>query len=92
MDYKSILTERFGYKEFEADLTIEDIQDMDEESRQILNKYFEGMDVSEYAYREFSVAELHTMYGFNVIASILAISNLKQDYDFFSDLYKSGIK
>ena len=92
MDYKTILMERFGYKEYEADLTVEDIAEMDEESKIVLDKYFKGDDVSEYACKEFSVKLLHTMYGFNIIASILAISNLKQDYDEFSKLYNSGIK
>lgn len=92
MDYKKILMEKFGYKEYEADLTVEDIYGMDDESKSVLQKYFEGHDVLEYSCRDFSVRKLHDEYGFNVIASILSIANLKKDYIKFSNLYNSGIK
>lgn len=92
MNYKAILMERFGYKEYEAELTIEDINEMDEESKEMLKKYFAGNDIWEYACGDFSVYKLHNNYGFNVIASILAISNLKKDYNLFSQMYNSGIK
>lgn len=84
--------ERFDYKEYEADLIIEDICNMDDESREVLEKYFEGGSISDYSCGDFSIDKLHTVYGFNIIASVLAISNLKQDYDKFSQLYNSGIK
>ena len=55
MDYKKILMEKFGYKEYEADLTVEDIYGMDDESKSVLQKYFEGHDVLEYSCGDFSV-------------------------------------
>ena len=92
MDYRSILINRFGYKEYEADLTVEDINEMDEESKNILENYFSDKDVTNYSCGDFSVKKLHDEFGFNVIASILAISNLKKDYNKFSAMYSSGIK
>ena len=92
MDYRSILINRFGYKEYEADLTVEDINEMDEESKNILENYFSDKGVMNYSCGDFSVKKLHDEFGFNVIASILAISNLKKDYNKFSAMYSSGIK
>ena len=92
MDYKKILMEKFGYKNYEADLTVEDIVEMDEESKKVLQEYFDGNDVFNYSCGDFSVKKLHDKYGFNIIASILSIANLKKDYIKFSKLYNSGIK
>ena len=92
MDYKLILMEQFGYKEYEADLTIEDISMLDDESKEILDKFFNGATVGEYACGDFSVEKLNNEYGFNVIAAVIAISNLKKNYAEFSRLYSSGIK
>ena len=84
MDYKKILMEKFGYKDYEADLTVEDIVEMDEESKKVLQEYFDGNDVFNYSCGDFSVKKLHDKYGFNIIASILSIANLKKDYIKFS--------
>lgn len=92
MDYKKILVERFGYNEFEAELVAVDIEELDLESRSILNDFINGKNVDMYGYREYSVSHFQKQFGFNTIAAILAVSNLKKDYTMFSDLYRNGIR
>lgn len=91
-DYKSILTEDYGYTPYEAELTIEDIQKMDEESKKALELYLSGEDVIAYGFREYTVKTLMSNYSMNEIAALLAISELKRDYDGFSEILKMGIK
>ena len=89
---KKFLLEELGYEQFEVDLTIEDIERVDQDSFEIIMKYISGEDVSEYGYRDYTVKKLMTEKGFNAIASIIAVSNLKKDYEYYSNLFSKPIK
>lgn len=91
-DYNRILIEEYGYTPYEAELTMEDIQEMDEESKNALDTYLAGKDVVAYGYKEYTVESLMSSYFMNEIAAIIAISELKKDYDGFLEILKMGIK
>ena len=89
---KELLIKKYGYTEYEATLTSEDLGNMDEECKQKLEDYLNGTDVSSYSCGEFSVETLINEYGLNTISALLSISTLKVDYDSFSRMLKKGNK
>ena len=89
---KKYLSEELGYEPYEVDITIEDIEKVDQESLSKIVAYISGENVLDYSYQDYSVAKLVNEKGFNVIASIIAISNLKKDYDYYVALYNRPIK
>ncbi len=91
-DYNKILIEQYGYTQYEAELTIEDIQEMDEETKAALDMYLSGKSISAYGYKEYTVEILMSRYSMNAIAALIAISELKKDYDGFLEILKMGIK
>lgn len=91
-DYYNTLIEEYGYTPYEAELTIEDIQEMDEETRDALDMHLSGKNITAYGYREHTVETLMSSYSMNEIAALIAISELKKDYDGFVEILKLGIK
>lgn len=91
-DYLNTLIEEYGYTPYEAELTIEDFNEMDEETKNKLDMYFSGESISTYGYREYTVETLISNYSMNEIAALIAISELKKDYDGFVKILKMGIK
>lgn len=89
---KKYLSEELGYEPYEVDITIEDIEKVDQESLSKIVAFISGENVLDYSYQDYSVAKLVNEKGFNVIASIIAISNLKKDYDYYVTLYNRPIK
>ena len=89
---KNYLSEELGYEPYEVDITIEDIEKVDQESLSKIVAFISGENVLDYSYQDYSVAKLVNEKGFNVIASIIAISNLKKDYDYYVNLYNRPIK
>lgn len=89
---KKYLSEELGYEPYEIDITIEDIEKVDQESLSKIVAFISGENVLDYSYQDYSVAKLVNEKGFNVIASIIAISNLKKDYDYYVTLYNRPIK
>ena len=89
---KKYLSEELGYEPYEVDITIEDIEKVDQESLSKIVAFISGENILDYSYRDYSVAKLVNEKGFNVIASIIAISNLKKDYDYYVTLYNRPIK
>lgn len=91
-DYYKTLIEEYGYTAYEAELTIEDIHEMDEETKHALDMYLSGKSIISYGYRDYSVETLISDYSMNEIAALIAISELKKDYDGFVEILKSGVK
>lgn len=89
---KRYLSEVLGYESYEVDITIEDIEKVDQESLSRILAYVSGESVLDYSYRDYSVAKFVNDKGFNVIASVIAISNLKKDYNYYQTLYNRPIK
>lgn len=89
---EKFLSDKLGYEQYEIDITLEDIGKMDEESQLILERYIDGEDVSDYSEGEYSVGKLIKEKGFNVVAAIISIANLKVDYDKYDAMYKRPIK
>ena len=92
IDIKGFLADSLHYEPFEIEITMEDIQSADEESKAAIEKYVQGVDISEYGYQSFTVKKLMEEKGFNAIAAILSISNLKKDYSKYAELYNRAIK
>lgn len=92
MDYYNTLIEEYGYTPYEAELTVEDIREMDEETRNVLNLYLSGEKIGSYGYRDYSVETLMSKYSMNEIAALIAVSELKKDYDGFVEILKLGVK
>lgn len=91
-DYFNILIEEYGYTPYEAELTIEDFNEMDEETKNKLDMYLSGNSITTYGYREYTVESLISNYSMNEIAALIAISELKKDYDGFVEILKMGVK
>lgn len=91
-DYYNTLIEEYGYTPYEAELTIEDIREMDEETKNTLDMYLSGKSIISYGHRDYSVETLVSDYSMNEIAALIAISELKKDYDGFVDILKLGVK
>lgn len=91
-DYYNTLIEEYGYTPYEAELTIEDIREMDEETKNALDMYLSGKSIISYGYRDYSVETLVSDYSMNEIAALIAISELKKDYDGFVEILKLGVK
>lgn len=91
-DYYNTLIEEYGYTPYEAELTIEDIREMDEETKNALDMYLSGKSIISYGYRDYSVETLVSDYSMNEIAALIAISELKKDYDGFVKILKLGVK
>lgn len=91
-DYYNTLIEEYGYTPYEAELTIEDIREMDEETKNVLDMYLSGKSIISYGYRDYSVETLVSDYSMNEIAALIAISELKKDYDGFVKILKLGVK
>ena len=92
-DYKGILCEEYGYTEYEAEVTEIDIENMDEESKRILDMaVIDKKEAGGYSYRDFSVEKLEKEYGLDRVAAILSISMLKSDYELFSEILNRGSK
>ena len=91
-DYYNTLIEEYGYTPYEAELTIEDIHEMDEETRNALDMYLSGKSIIAYGYRNYTVEILTSDYSMNEIAALIAISELKKDYDGFEEILKLGVK
>jgi len=89
---KTTLIEKYGYTEYEAEITTEDLNQMDSECKEKLDDYLSGNEVSDFRYGEFSVDILVNDYGCNVISAILTISTLKNDYENLSRMLKKGFK
>ena len=89
---KELLVEKYGYTDFEATLTTEDLDCMDEECKKKLEDFLGGEDISSYSCGEFSVDILINEYGLNTISALLSISTLKVDYDNFARMLKKGNK
>lgn len=89
---EKFLSEKLGYEQYEIDITLEDIEKMDEESQSVLERYIDGEDVSEYSEGDYSVGRLIKDKGFNVVAAIISISNLKVNYEKYDAMYKRPIK
>ena len=89
---EKFLIDELEYEQYEVEIIIEDIQNLDEESQDIIEKYIDGKCVKNYSYKDYSVERLMNEKGFNTIASIISIGNLKRDYDKYSELYKKPIK
>ena len=92
IDIEGFLANILHYEPFEIEITMEDIQSADEESKSVIEQYIQGADISEYGYRYFTVKKLMEEKGFNAIAAILSISNLKKDYTKYVALYERAIK
>ena len=91
-DYYNTLIEEYGYTPYEAELTIEDIHEMDEETKNALDMYLSGKSIIAYGYRNYTVETLISDYSMNEIAALIAISELKKDYDGFVEILKLGVK
>lgn len=91
-DYYNTLIEEYGYTPYEAELTIEDIREMDEETKNTLDMYLSGKSIISYGYRDYSVETLVSDYSMNEIAALIAIAELKKDYDGFVEILKLGVK
>lgn len=91
-EYNSILIKEYGYTPYEAELTTEDIQEMDEESKNALDMFLSGQDITTYGYGEYTVETLMCNYSMNEIAALISISELKRDYKGFSDMLRMGTK
>lgn len=91
-DYYKTLIEEYGYTPYEAELTIEDIREMDEETKHALDMYLSGKSIISYGYRDYSVETLISDYSMNEIAALIAISELKKNYDGFVEILKLGVK
>ena len=89
---KKYLSEQLEYEPYEVELTIADIEKAGKECIEKVKEYIAGKDVSNYAYRDYSVKSLMDSKRFNAIAAILAISCLKRDYDYYSTLYRRPMK
>lgn len=91
-DYYNTLIEEYGYTPYEAELTIEDIHEMDKDTKNALDMYLSGKNITTYGYKEYTVGILMSSYSMNEIAALIAISELKKDYDGFLEILKLGIK
>lgn len=89
---ENFLIEQLHYEQYEVEITIEDIHNADSESQQVVEEYIRGQDVSNYGYGQYTVERLVNEKGFNTVAAILSIANLKKDYNKFDALYKRPIK
>lgn len=83
---RKYLSEQLGYAPYEVEITMEDLEAATPESRKMVLKLIDGMDVSHYSCGDYSVGKLMSEKGLNAIASILAIDNLKKDYDRYARL------
>ena len=92
VEIRRFLREKLEYEQYEIDITIEDIGKVDQDSLAKIMEYVSGNDVSDYGCRDYTVERLVKEKGFNVIASIIAISNLKKDYEHYSELFSRPIK
>ena len=54
--------------------------------------YLSGKSIISYGYRDYSVETLISDYSMNEIAALIAISELKKDYDGFVEILKLGVK
>lgn len=79
--YRDLLIEKYGYSEFEAEITDQDLQAVDEETAEKLALFLDGADVSDYHCGEYSVKKLVEQFGLTPIAALLSIFQLKKDYD-----------
>lgn len=91
-ELKTLLIEKYGYSAYEAEITEQDLNGMDEESRNMLNLFLEGKNIDDYSYRDYSVRCLVENHKMNIIAAILFISQLKADYDFCVSVLNYGKK
>ena len=89
---KELLLSQYEYTEYEANATIEDIAQMDEECKSALDSFLNGGDISEFSYGEYSVVKLVIEFELNPISALLTISALKNDYENISQMLKKGIK
>ena len=89
---KEILISKYEYTDYEAEVTSEDLNNMDPESMEVLSKLLEGNDISDYSYMDYSIGSLISDYDFNPFSALLSIVALKDDYEGFSKMLKKGFK
>ena len=89
-DYIELLISHYGYTEYEANLTNDDLNQMDADSLTALEALIANDVPLDYGYRDFTVKMLRDDYGLNPIAAILSISILKKGYDAYAKVLKSN--
>lgn len=87
-NHVDLLMSRYGYNEYEAKLTNEDLNQMDADSIAVFEAFIAEDTMLDYGYRDFTVKMLQDEYGLNPIAAILSISMLKRDYDEYAKILK----
>lgn len=86
------LKDELGYSEFEIGITLEELESIDQESYSMIEALLDDQDISGYAYRDYSVGSLVLDKGFNLVSAVIAISDLKDDYEYYSELFSRPIK
>ena len=89
-DYRDFLIVKCDYSEYEAELTNEDLNSMDEECIAVLEKFINGDNVDDFAFNDICVRILVEKYKLSTIAAILSIYLLKKDYDGYMKILNSN--
>lgn len=86
------LKDELDYSAFEIKATLREVKRLDKESAIRLDELLDGKDITGYSFRDYSVNALIKKHRLNYISAIIAISDLKKDYAYYSELYGRPIK